>query len=409
LREGSSLIRKTVIVLVIVAAGLIIWSFARKSEAPQVRFLKVTRQTLTSTLETNGKVEPVVWASARASVAGTVEKVFVERGQTVTKGTPLVALDTRQATADLAAANAKIAQGVAEQQTVLAGGRPGELADIDSKLSRARLDLETAQRDYDSLKRLVARQAATRKEAADAAETLKQDQIQIEALQQRRATLIAPADRASAQARIQEARAAADLARANLALGLIRSPIDGTIYQFDMHAGTYLNPGDLVANIGKLDQVRVIVYVDDVDLGRVAKDMPVLITWDSLPGRQWRGRVDKPATQVVSLGTRQVGEVSSIVDNPDHDLLPGTNINAEVESGVVQNALTISKEAVRRHNEQTGVLLLQGDHIVWRPVELGVSTLLRAQVKTGVEEGDAVAGPSDLNLTGGMKVKPVFR
>jgi multidrug efflux pump subunit AcrA (membrane-fusion protein) len=119
--------------------------------------------------------------------------------------------------------------------------------------------------------------------------------------------------------------------------------------------------------------------------------------------------VDKPATQVISLGTRQVGEVSSIVDNPDHDLLPGTNINAEIESGAVKDALALSKEAIRRHNEQTGVMLLQGDHIVWRPVELGVSTLLRAEVKAGLNEGDAVAGPTDLNLTTGMKVKPAFR
>jgi hypothetical protein len=54
-------------------------------------------------------------------------------------------------------------------------------------------------------------------------------------------------------------------------------------------------------------------------------------------------------------------------------------------------------------------MLLQGDHIVWRPVELGVSTLLRAEVKAGLNEGDAVAGPTDLNLTTGMKVKPAFR
>lgn len=403
------MIKKTVIALVIVATALTIWSFARRSSAPQVRFLRVTRQTLTSSLETNGKVEPLVWGSARASVAGTVEKIFVERGQTVSKGSPLVSLDTRQATADLASANAKIAAARAEQQTLQGGGRPGELADIESKLARTRLDLQAAQRDYDSLKRLLAKQAATHKEVADAAETIKQDDLQIDALNQRRATLIAPADRVSTRAKIQEAQAAADLARTNLALGLIRSPLDGTVYQFDLHPGAYLNPGDLVANIGKLDQVRVVIYVDDVDLGRVAKDMPVLITWDSLPSRQWRGRVDKPATQVVALGTRQVGEVSSIVDNPDHDLLPGTNVNAEIESGVVRDALAIPKESIRRRNEQTGVLLLQGDRIVWRPIELGVSTLLRAQVKTGLADGDAVAGPSDLNLDSGMKVKPVFR
>ncbi|MGH9595065.1 MAG: biotin/lipoyl-binding protein, partial [Bryobacteraceae bacterium] len=157
------MIKKTVIALTIVAVALIIWSFARRAAPPEVRFFRVARQTLTSTLETNGKVEPVVWSSARASVAGTVEKVFIERGQTVSKGSPLVSLDTRQAEADLAAANARIAAARAEQQTLREGGRPGELADIESKLARVHLDLQAAQRDYDSLKRLLAKQAATHK------------------------------------------------------------------------------------------------------------------------------------------------------------------------------------------------------------------------------------------------------
>lgn len=399
------MIRKSLIGLTIVAAALVIWSLARRSEPPRVRFLPITKQTLTSMLDTNGKVEPVVWASARAPISGAVDKIFIERGQTVAEGAPLIALDNRQASADLSAAEAKISQAQAEKQVLDNGGRPSELADIESKLSRAKLDLQNAQRDYDSLKRLLSKQAVTRKEVADAGETVKHDQIQVDALEQRRATLIAPVDRTVAQAKLEEAKASATVARTNLSRTIIRAPIAGSIYQFDLHAGTYLNAGDLVANIGRLDQVRVVVYVDDVDLGRVAKGMPVLITWDSLPGKQWRGRVDKPATQVISLGTRQVGEVSTIVDNPDHDLLPGININAEIEAGVVHDALAIPKEAIRRRNEETGVFLLQGDHIVWRPVELGVSTLLRAQVKKGLKEGDLVAGPSDLTLTSGMKVK----
>ena len=90
---------------------------------------------------------------------------------------------------------------------------------------------------------------------------------------------------------------------------VVRAPIAGTVYQFDLKPGAYLNAGDLVASIGQLDRVRVKVFVDEPDLGRVKRGMPVGITWDAMPGRQWKGVVDKTPTQIVALGTRQVGEV----------------------------------------------------------------------------------------------------
>ena len=78
--------------------------------------------------------------------------------------------------------------------------------------------------------------------------------------------------------------------------------------------------------IGKLERVRVNVYVDEPDLGRVTRGLPVSIAWDALPGRSWKGEVDKTPTQVEALGSRQVGQVICVIENPNRDLLPGTNV-----------------------------------------------------------------------------------
>jgi len=170
-----------------------------------------------------------------------------------------------------------------------------------------------------------------------------------------------------------------------------------------------LNPGDPVASIGKLDRVRVIVYVDEPDLGRVAVGMPVTITWDAMPGRTWAGTVEKTPTQVVALGTRQVGEVQCIIDNPDRDLLPGTNINAEIRSRIVENALTIPKESIRREQGRTGVYVLgEGDKIAWREVQLGTASVTRSEVTSGLKEGDRIALTSDRPLSRGMEVTPIY-
>jgi hypothetical protein len=70
--------------------------------------------------------------------------------------------------------------------------------------------------------------------------------------------------------------------------------------------------------------------------------------------------------------------------------------------------LTIPKPAVRR-DTGVGVFLLQKDNRVrWQPVTTGSSDALRVQVLKGLQEGDAVALPSDQTLKDGAKVTPTF-
>ena len=116
----------------------------------------------------------------------------------------------------------------------------------------------------------------------------------------------------------------------------------------DMLAWHRISAEASIASIGKLNPGRVRVYVDEPELGRVSPGETVRITWDALPGKEWMGVVEKRPTEVIALGTRQVGEVLCTVDNPMRELVPGNNVNAFILTQVVNNALTIPKAAVRR-------------------------------------------------------------
>lgn len=401
--------RTLVLILLILVVIVVAWGVSRRAQPPQIPFAKVVRDTLTSTLSTNGKVEPIQWASARAERAGVIQKVFVQRGQQVAEGAPLVALDDTASTAALSSAEAQIAQARAQERPLEQGGPAVERTEIENQLAKAHLDLEVAQRDLATAQRLYEKQAGTKVDIDNARARVDSLQEAIRGLENRRAALVEPSQKQSARAKLQEAEAAAALARHNVALSIIRAPIGGTIYQFDQRAGGFVNVGDVIANIGRLEQVRVIVYIDEPDLGRVGIGMPVTITWDAMPGRTWKGVVEKLPTQVAPLGTRSVGEVSCVIQNPNRDLLPGTNINAEIQSRVVPNALVVPKEVLRRVGSQTGVYLLgPDDRIAWRPVQIGISSLIRAQVTGGLSDGDSVALPTDKPLKPGSKVEAVY-
>jgi HlyD family secretion protein len=386
----------------------LLWQLvAWRNQPLEVPFAKATRETIVSSVATNGKVEPVEWAIARAERPGAVTKILIRRSQRVAKDEVLVELDATEAQTDLATANARITQAHVELDVLAKGGRSTDLTDISSNLERLKLELDTAQKEHDTLVRLQAKQAATKYEVLSAEQHIESLKLQMKALNDRKAALVGTSDRTAAEARLQDAQAAARLAESRIQMSTVKAPIAGAVYQFDLKQGAFLTAGDAVASIGLLDRVDVTVYVDEPDLGRVSKGMPVTITWDALPGRQWKGTVDKTPTQIVANGSRQVGEVICLIQNPDMDLLPGTNVNVEIRSESVENALTIPKEAVRRESNQTGVFMLDADHLVWRKIKLGVNNTTRTQVE-GLKDNDPVALPTEKALKDGMQVKPIF-
>ncbi len=396
--------KKLLLLVLLVAAGVVAWGILRKNEPPKVNFAHVKRQTLVSSLPTNGKVEPLEWQAVRAETAGIVSRVSVHEGQVVARGALLVSLTDPKLQAEIEAGEAKVAESRANLAALEAGGRPAEIADIENGLARSRFDLQQATKDYEALKRLADKQAATAYEVQAAQARVHQAELAIEGLQQRRTALVAMPDVNAAKARVQDAEVALNLARQRAAQSAVRAPIAGTVYGLAVQPGAYLNLGDLVTNVGRMDRLRVRVYVDEPELGRVAEGQPVTLTWQALPGKKWAGEVQSKPTSVQALGSRQVGEVLCIIENPGRELVPGTNVDAEIRTAVVENALVIPRETL--HHDATGdyVLALKGDNVERRPVKTGNSNISLVQVTEGLGEGDSVAMPSDTPLKAGDRV-----
>lgn len=402
--------RGLALLFLLALAGASLWFFVlRKPDPPVVAFARVQRETLVSELSTNGKTEPEDWTAVRGDRPGLVAAVQVQRGQTIAAGTPLVTLDMSEEKAELARAEARLNQTSAELAALNAGGRPAELADIDGAIAKLSADREAAYRDLAAVQRLIEKKAAVAREAIELRDRLVRINGELEALGRKRAALVTETDKAAAQARVQEARVMADNARRKIEAAVLRSPRSGTVYNLPVRAGAYLNPGDLVAEIGNLHRLRILVYVDEPDLGRLRQGLPVTVSWDAQPNRTWTGAIEALPTQVVPLGARQVGEVRTLVDNPGLDLPAGANINARIRTATVENALTIPKEALRRIDSAYGVYVLDGPRLTWRKVTLGVSNVTRTQVTSGLNEGDSVALASDFALKPGLAVTPAYR
>lgn len=395
-----------VVVIALIAGG---WYLIQlRSQPPEVTFVRVASGTIESEVSTNGKVDPAESAEARSEVSGSVERILIQLRQNVTAGQPLVELNTATQREEIAAIDASIAGVKSELAVIDAGGKQSDKVDLQSQINQLTTELNAEKDEYAKDLRLVQQQAVTPAAAATRKNHIDSLQSRIDGLQARIQALVSPTDRGPLESRIKEYEARKQQAQLKIQQATIRAPIAGTIYKFDLKPGAYLNPGDIVATIGRLDKVHVLVYVDEPDLGRVHTGQKVTITWDAMPNREWMGTVDRLPTQIQPLSSRQVGEVVCIIDNPNLDLLPGTNVTARILAEKVENTLTIPKEAIFRENDKTGVYLLEGDRLEWRDITQGVTSVTRIEVR-GLKDGDVVALPSDRTLSNGLKVRAAIR
>jgi HlyD family secretion protein len=395
--------------LLILAACAVVIAIIHKGAPPEVKFTRVKRQTLVSSVPTNGKVEPYIWQAVRAEAAGLVSRVPVQNGSRVERGAVLAELTDPEVQAAIDSAGARVSESQANLQLLQSGGKSAELSEIENSLSRAHFNLDTEQRELDAIKRLVAKQAATPMEERAAADKVHATQIEIAGLEKRRTTQVAKPDIEAAQARLNDAEAALRLAKQRSANTLVRAPIAGEVYDLGVRPGAYLNVGDLIGNVGTLNRLRVRVYVDEPLLGRVKAGQPVTIRWEALPGKTWGGTVDQMPASIQPLGSRQVGEVVCAIENPGRDLIPGNNVDAEIRTAVVENAIAIPKETMRRDAAGDYVFRLNGGAIERRAIKLGISNVTQAQVIEGLAEGDAIALPSESQLAPGQRVQAAIQ
>jgi HlyD family secretion protein len=375
------------------------------SEPPSVAYVQPQREDLISYVTTNGQVEAGDRAEIFAGTTGLVVNVAVEEGRQVRRGETLLTIDDRAARQELKQAQAQLDAAKAELSGVGQSGGPAETAQLENELAAAKRALEQCENDVQSLERLVEKQAAPRVELDAARRQSKEAAGKVELLQKKLAGRFAPYQKESAEARVREAEAAVALAQQRVGAATVVAPLEGVVYSLAARRGAFVNPGTLVARVGKLGQVDVLIYVDEPELGRVRLDAPVRITSDAYPEKHWECRVDRLPAEVVVLDTRRVGEVHCTVDEAG-ELIPNLRVSVEIESASALNVLTLPREAVVRDGNRTAVWIVnQSGEAERRDVEPGIASANRVEIRTGLSESDRVLLPGQQALAQGQPVR----
>ncbi|HKV27000.1 MAG TPA: efflux RND transporter periplasmic adaptor subunit [Candidatus Acidoferrales bacterium] len=392
-------------VIVVVALVLVL---ANRDQAPEVQVAQVKRENLSASIASNGKVEPIEPSIAHAQFVTFVDKVKATEGQTVHKGQVILVLNADNAKAQLANTGAELLAAQEQLRAARTGGPADQMAQINGDLRKAQISLAGLQKTQGALKQLVAQKAATQDELDQNATKLAQAQTTVETLQQRKAALAAQSNLSaqSAELNIQRDHDLIAALTHDVNSATVIAPLNGTLYSLSVHSGDYVQVGQVLAQMADLHFVRVRAFVDEPDLGVLAPNQPVNITWDALPGRVWTGRTESVPKEVTTLQLRSVGEVLCSVANNNLELIPNINVDVKIEVSHRQNVLVVPRGAVHTYGSNHFVLVVNDNTLHRRSVEVGIANPTEFEVTSGLKDGERVALSGDITLRDGMNVHP---
>ncbi|MCE0490946.1 efflux RND transporter periplasmic adaptor subunit [Pantoea sp. Mb-10] len=319
---------------------------------PEVSVAQVVEQKVSRWDSFNGRFDAVESVQLRPRVSGYIDKVNYREGDEVKKGQVLFTIDDRTYRATLEQAQAALNN--ARSQAALA-----------------------------------------RSEAARTDKLIGTNLVSREAWEQRRSAA------SQAQANVQSAQAAVDMAQLNLSFTRVTAPIDGRASRALITTGNLVSAGDsasVLTTLVSLDKIFVYFDVDEATYlqyqamarqGQQRGALPVEVGLTGERGYPHRGSVDFLDNQLTaSTGTIRM---RATLDNAQRQFTPGLFARVRLPGSADFTALLVDDKAVLTDQDRKYVYVIDGEGKAQRrDIQVGdLANGLRI-VQSGLKPGDNV-------------------
>lgn len=342
---------------------------AQPTAAPaEVGVVTLKAQSFNLVSELTGRTTATLTADVRPQVGGIIQKRLFTEGDWVKAGQALYQIDpsSYKATYDQAAASLKSAKAL-----------------VLSDCQKARRYAV-----------LVKEQGVSQQDAEDAQSACAED-----------------------RASVDEKAASLESAKINLDWTRVTSPIAGRIGISSVTPGALVSAAQdtALATVRNLDSMYVDLTRSSADLLSLRKRalatnsdaLSVTLTLEDGSTYPEKGRLE--LTEVaVDEATGSV-TLRAVFPNPQHVLLPGMFIRADVDEGVVENAVLAPQQGVTRDakGDATALVVTADNKVEQRHIETGEATGTHWLIVKGLQAGDRVLVEGSDKVTVGDTVKPV--
>lgn len=309
-------------------------------------------------LSANGIVTPVRTVDLHPQTTATIRQVHIREGQFVKQGQLMFSLDDRADRADVARAEAQVAQNRAT------------LADLERQYKRSQ-DL-----------------AAQNFLSQSAVDSLKS---QVEA----------------ARALVQSNAAAVRASQVNASYTSIRAPMSGRVGAIDVHPGALVQPSTSLTTVTQLDPIQVSFTLPESALGSVLAAQRA----GKVPVQASAGDAGKPVDGALSFVDNAVDpstgtiRVKAQFANPDTSLWPGQYVTTRLTVETLRDAVVIPQNAIITSTQGTFVYVV-GEGMQARQVKVArVHGFGEYAAVTGLAGNEQVVTEGKQNLRPGGKIR----
>ena len=451
----------------VLALVIIISVFASRKDEAEVTTVKLeVKPELRQTVTASGEVRPIRYIKLTSEVPGRIEEIYVNAGDQVTQGKPLVRVDptqlqssqeaqwaaAQQAINDIQSARNAVAnaqQGLVVAESAVASARQ-QLVALQTQVDRAQIDLNVATRELKRNSDLIESGVASRSEYDAARDRFDQAKI---ALQTARANLESQQiavkesiERANQQKlSVQDARTGIKSSemRANQQQALLRgqssqrskatqlSPLNGVVADIPTRVGEYAVAGlstTPLMTIADMSTINVEVNVDETEISNVEVGQQAKVKVDALGDKEIIGVVTQKNPLAVSKSDTQGGlsnrvnvqeakefkvtvELRDMPDEIRKGLRPGMSATATITTKTKNNVIAVPLEAIVEKAPPTpspgpsvaGSVPTPTPSSGDKPKSLKGVYLLEGNKVRFIEITTGITGEADIEVTSGVK------
>ncbi|HKB12503.1 MAG TPA: efflux RND transporter periplasmic adaptor subunit [Vicinamibacterales bacterium] len=363
----------------------------REAAAKPVKVEIVKRERVARAVDLVGTLAAVDQVTISSEAEGKVSRILADLGDRVRAGQTLIQVDQEKQQYNFEQQKAALARALAQY----GAPDPEHLPEIEKTpdVQKASADLRQAKQAYDRTSELFKRALVPQQMLDDAAATLQAKQAGYDLSLQNAKNL---------RASIQASEASVKLADRQLRDTEIRAPFDGYVEKRLVNLGELVKTQMPVMSIVRIDPLKVVAEIPEKMAPWIRDGQQVEMHVDAYPDKAFEGKVSR-VSPAVNTATRAF-PFEALAPNQDALLKPGTFARVHIESGKMDDVLTLPYAVLQYRYGVNRVFAIDGDKLVARELKIGERIGDRVEILSGVSPGDRVAATDIDKLTDGMKV-----
>ena len=333
------------------------WTYGSRQNT-QFYTARVEKGDISQVVQATGTINAVITVQVGSQVSGTISQLFADFNTRVKKNQVIAQIDPAilhaqlmQAEADLenAQANVKSLEAQIDTQRANVQASKANVDKMRAQLGDAQLTLKRTQELFEQGIVAAAQRDTAQATYDGAVASVQVAEAQYTQSEAQLKSTVALRDQAKAQ--VAQRRAAAELARVNLANTTIRAPIDGTVVARNVDVGqtvaASLQAPTLFVIAQDLTKMLVYAKTDESDVGQIKIGATATFRVDSFPREQFSGRVIQVRMNATTIQNVVTYDTIIEFDNPDQKLFPGMTAYVNVPVAWENDVVKIPNGALR--------------------------------------------------------------